>query len=58
VDATPAELTDSELTRWLVELPSPIGRLTRMRPVIGFSDGSLQDLPEWRSPGDLGLVWR
>ena len=57
VDATPAEFTADELANWMVEVPTPLGQVRRMSPVIGFSDGLLQDLPVWRDSGNPGPVW-
>ncbi len=57
VDATSAELTEEELERWLIEVPSPRGMLTRLRPVIGYSDGTLADLPPWRASGSADTAW-
>ena len=57
LDAASEEVTSDELARWLVEVPTPRGLMTRMRPVIGYSDGWLADLPPWRTQSVKGTAW-
>jgi hypothetical protein len=49
VEAATPDLGTDELDRWLVETPTPLGKLTRLRPLVRFSDGTLQDLPPWHT---------
>jgi len=57
VKATPKDLRGDELAPMLVTVPSPLGQLTRMRPVIRFSDGAYSDLPPWRAFHVPRAVW-
>lgn len=57
IRATPAELTPDELAHWLIDVPTPCGRITRLRPLIRFSDGAFQDLPIWHLADHAGATW-
>ncbi len=48
ISGVPDEFPDPELAAWTAEVPSPLGRLTRLRPVIAYSDGLLRELRPWR----------
>lgn len=55
--AIPDELSPDELARLLIEVPSPRGRLTRLRPVVRYSDALLNELPAWPMPVVTEPVW-
>ena len=57
VDAASPELASDELARWLIDVQIPHGRLTRLRPIIRFSDGALEELPVWRTPPATDASW-
>lgn len=57
LDSTPEELGAHELARLLINVTTPRGRLTRLRPVIRFSEAMLNELPEWRIAAESGAVW-
>jgi len=55
--ALPEALPEDDLKRLLIDVPTPAGRLTRMRPVIKFSETMLNELPEWRESPEIGPHW-
>ena len=52
-----ADLKADELAHWLIDVPTPHGTLTRLRPLIRFSDGRLETLPTWKSLGSTEPAW-
>jgi len=57
VNAASADLSDSELNPMMTEIPSPIGRLKRFRPVIKFSDGAFSELLPWNTFNVPRATW-
>ena len=57
VDAARQELAADFLANCLIDVPTPYGRLTRLRPVIRYSEEVLNELPVWRSFGDGVTTW-
>ena len=55
VDAMPAELP--EIANWLTDVPTPLGRLTRLRPIIQYSDDVLNTLPAWTVNAAPDAAW-
>ena len=54
-DSALAEL--KEIGKWLIDVDTPNGRLTRLRPIIHYSEAQLNELPAWRARGAAGAVW-
>lgn len=44
------------LADWLVEVPSPLGRLRRLRPIVRYSENALNELPAWTRRRD-SVTW-
>jgi len=47
----------AEIERWLIEVPTPRGQLKRLRPIIGYSEPLLNELPVWNATTASGAVW-
>jgi crotonobetainyl-CoA:carnitine CoA-transferase CaiB-like acyl-CoA transferase len=54
-DAAAAEFKGIE--QWLVEVPTPLGRLRRLRPIVRYSEEAMNALLEWRAPEDDSVAW-
>ena len=54
-DSGSAEI--EELSRWIIDVDTPNGRLTRLRPVITYSEDKLNTLPVWKDAGSPDPVW-
>lgn len=54
-DAGSEEL--AEIAQWLVEVQTPMGRLQRLRPIVRYSEASMNELMDWRGSGPGGAVW-
>jgi crotonobetainyl-CoA:carnitine CoA-transferase CaiB-like acyl-CoA transferase len=54
-DTGAAELADIE--NWLIEVQTPLGRLTRLRPIVQYSEERMNALIEWRDAGQSGAAW-
>ena len=46
-----------EIASWLTEVETPLGVLRRLRPVVQYSDESMNQLVSWPSSGKTGAVW-
>lgn len=57
VDAVPEELPQEELARLLVDVAAPRGRITRLRPVIRYSEAMLNELRPWTTPLVTDPAW-
>ena len=57
IDATPTDLSEQEVGKLLIDVPSPIGRLTRLCPLITFSDGTCSNLLPWTTNTASGPTW-
>jgi crotonobetainyl-CoA:carnitine CoA-transferase CaiB-like acyl-CoA transferase len=54
-DAAEEEL--AEIASWLVDVPTPLGRMTRLRPIVRYSEAAMNELPGWTGTGKPGAVW-
>jgi crotonobetainyl-CoA:carnitine CoA-transferase CaiB-like acyl-CoA transferase len=43
---------------WLVDMPTPLGTLTRLRPIVQYSDKRLNELIEWGASDADGMSWK
>jgi crotonobetainyl-CoA:carnitine CoA-transferase CaiB-like acyl-CoA transferase len=54
-DAAHAEFDGIE--KWLVEVPSPLGKLRRLRPIVNYSDAAMNELIAWPEATGTPLAW-
>lgn len=47
----------AEIGNWLIEVPTPLGKLSRLRPIVQYSESIMNELPAWDSRGVPGAVW-
>lgn len=46
-----------DIAQWLIEVPTPAGKLQRLRPIIRYSEEMMNELIAWRDTGQAGAVW-
>lgn len=50
-------LETPDISDWLVEVPTPLGKLKRLRPIIRYSDECMNQLPQWRDSAGTAAGW-
>lgn len=55
VDAAHNELPD--IDKWLTEVDTPLGMLTRLRPIVRYSEDQMNQLIDWQTRTEDGLSW-
>jgi crotonobetainyl-CoA:carnitine CoA-transferase CaiB-like acyl-CoA transferase len=47
----------AEIDKWLVETPTPLGKLKRLRPIVRYSEELMNELIAWPDAGKPGAAW-
>jgi crotonobetainyl-CoA:carnitine CoA-transferase CaiB-like acyl-CoA transferase len=59
-DTATADSGADELARikdWLVDVQTPLGKLTRLRPIVRYSEQRMNELIEWGDAGKIEAAW-
>jgi crotonobetainyl-CoA:carnitine CoA-transferase CaiB-like acyl-CoA transferase len=47
----------AEIDKWLIETPTPLGKLRRLRPIVRYSEELMNELIAWPDAGKPGAAW-